>query len=407
MASGVSGRMPFFSASASASRGSARTDPSPSRMKACVPKREDSSWVISDNFCSFTAAITQACVRHRATSGAETLANRPYSLATNAPHRRPSTCRRCSRAARTCGDFSASAGSRWIVPGIVVAARGSPADQVGRADQHRVCFRRRRKSADKRCRHRLVVDLELALGIELRDAVDRALGASHLGAQRILHRIDQKRRLGAEQVERVAKVRADRQCQHAADRQEHERAETQRHDDCNGNATPLLFRADQAHRLCRRAHAANVVLRHGNCKPCGSECKARGHRSTTTAQPAEGAATGCAGNCVGTGLRTQWIKNSIRAAVGALPGGPNECKSRRKRCCRFPKSTFELPATDTPQPACFRNGARGGIGVCNRRHGTQSPGATGCRGQLVTSRTSLSSSAMISAFPRSAPTPWG
>jgi hypothetical protein len=26
----------------------------------------------------------------------------------------------------------------------------------------------------------------------------------------------------------------------------------------------------------------------GNCKPCGSEYKARGHRSTTTAQPAEG-----------------------------------------------------------------------------------------------------------------------
>ena len=90
--------------------------------------------MISDSFCSSTAAITQPCGAAPRESGIDTLANRPCSLATNEPHSRRLNWRRCSSAASTCGDFSASAGSFSIFPSR--GARDTPADHVRRADQH-------------------------------------------------------------------------------------------------------------------------------------------------------------------------------------------------------------------------------------------------------------------------------
>ena len=140
------------------------------------------------------------------------------------------------------------------------SARDTPADHVRRADQHGVRLSGDGERARQSCRHRItVVDQELALRVELGDALHGAFRLLHLRAERILHRVDKQGRLRAEQVERVADICADRQRQHAPYRQEDQRTEGKRHDDRDRHAPPFLGRTDEPHRFFRRIHVVNVV----------------------------------------------------------------------------------------------------------------------------------------------------
>ena len=139
-------------------------------------------------------------------------------------------------------------------------ARDTPADHVRRADQHGGRLAGGRERARQSGRHRIiVVDLELALRVELGDAVHGAFRLLHLRAQRILHRVDKQGRLRAEQVERVADIGADGQRQHAADRQKDQRTEAERHDDRDRNAPPFLGGRTKRTGSVRRIHVVNVV----------------------------------------------------------------------------------------------------------------------------------------------------
>ena len=89
MASGINGTMPAL-AGVKAGQALVRNDAVVAIQDEGVraeARREIA--VISDSFCSSTAAMTQPCGAAPRESGTDTLANRPCSLATNEPHSRP------------------------------------------------------------------------------------------------------------------------------------------------------------------------------------------------------------------------------------------------------------------------------------------------------------------------------